>query len=278
MSDAFPGLAGHGRVLGVPGLADHGRVLGVLDVADVSVRFGGVTALDAVDLAVGPREVVGVIGPNGAGKTTLFDVISGARRPTTGSIRLDGADATGRSAAWRARHGMRRTFQRQQVFGALSVEENLLVALEDRGLRGGVVVDLLGLAGRRRSAVANRERVAAMIEVCGLGAVRNAPSGSLPIGLARIVELARALVGTPRLLLLDEPTSGLGEAEAAAFSTVLRAYLAEHPCGVLLVEHDVGFVMDHCDRLVVLDLGRVIADGPPDEVRADPEVQRAYLG
>jgi branched-chain amino acid transport system ATP-binding protein len=252
--------------------------MSVLEAQDVSVRFGGVTALDGVSLAVGDRELVGVIGPNGAGKTTLFDVISGARRPTTGHVHLDGADVTGRPAAWRARHGMRRTFQRQQVFGALSVEENLLVALEDRDIRGGVFVDLLGLAGRRRSAADHRARVDAMIDACGLGGVRRVPAGSLPIGLARTVELARALVGTPRLLLLDEPTSGLGEAEVATFSAVLRAYLAEHPCGVLLVEHDVGFVMDHCDRLVVLDLGRTIATGTPAEIRADPAVQHAYLG
>ena len=127
-----------------------------LEVDDVTVRYGGVTALDGVHVAVGPGEVVGVIGPNGAGKTTLFDVISGARRPSGGRVHLAGADVTGRSAAWRARQGVRRTFQRQQVFGALSVEENLLVALEDRATRGGVLVDLLGLSGRRGSAAGLR--------------------------------------------------------------------------------------------------------------------------
>jgi branched-chain amino acid transport system ATP-binding protein len=117
-----------------------------------------------------------------------------------------------------------------------------------------------------------------MIEACGLQAVRHSPAGALPIGAARIVELARALIGGPQLLLLDEPTSGLGEHDTAVFSTVLQAHLDESDCGVLLVEHDVGFVMDHADRLVVLDLGRVIADGDPATVRTDPEVQRAYLG
>jgi branched-chain amino acid transport system ATP-binding protein len=250
----------------------------VLEVDGVTVRYGGVTALDGVRITVGPGEVVGVIGPNGAGKTTLFDVISGARRPSGGRVHLAGADVTGRSAAWRARQGVRRTFQRQQVFGALSVEENLLVALEDRATRGGVLVDLLGLSGRRGSVAGNEQRVAEIVDACGLGAVRRSPAGSLPIGVARIVELARALVGGPRLLLLDEPTSGLGEQEVAGFSAVLRSHLAGSDCGVLLVEHDVGFVMDHADRLVVLDLGRVIADGDPAAVRADPEVQRAYLG
>jgi branched-chain amino acid transport system ATP-binding protein len=250
----------------------------VLDVADVTVRFGGVTALEDVSLAVGPREVVGVIGPNGAGKTTLFDVISGVRRPSAGRVGLGGEDVTGRSATWRARHGLRRTFQRHQVFSALTVRENLLVALEGGPLRGGAVVDVLGLAGRRRQAPAHQQRVDELLDRSGLEPVADVPAGALPIGTARMVELARALAAEPRLLLLDEPTSGLGEAETAVFSATLRGHRDRHECGVVLVEHDVGFVMDHCDRVVVLDLGRVIASGTPSEIRADPEVQRAYLG
>ena len=250
----------------------------MLEVAGVSVRFGGVTALDDVSLAVGPAEVVGVIGPNGAGKTTLFDVISGVRRPSAGTVTVRGEDVTGRSATWRARHGLRRTFQRHQVFSALTVRENLLVALEGGPLRGGVVVDVLGLAGRRRHAAEHERRVDGLLAGVGLEPVAEVPAGSLPIGVARMVELARALAAEPRLLLLDEPTSGLGETETEAFSAAFRDHLARHECGVVLVEHDVGFVMDHCDRVVVLDLGRVIAAGTPAEVRADPEVQRAYLG
>jgi branched-chain amino acid transport system ATP-binding protein len=250
----------------------------VLAVADVSVRFGGVKALTDVALTVGRGEVVGVIGPNGAGKTTLFDVIAGLRRPSEGRVHLDGVDVTGRSAAHRARRGVRRTFQRQQVFGALSVHENLLVAQESTGMPGGVVVDVLGLSGRRPTSAAHVARADEVLTACGLDAVRSTPAGALPIGQARMVELGRALVEPPRLLLLDEPTSGLGEAESAALSAVLRSQLAGGDGGVLLVEHDVAFVMDHCDRVVVLDLGRVIADGTPDEVRADPTVRTAYLG
>ncbi len=250
----------------------------MLSVAGVTVRFGGVTALEDVSLDVGAHEVVGVIGPNGAGKTTLFDVISGVRRPSAGTVGLGGADVTGRSATWRARHGLRRTFQRHQVFSALTVRENLLVALEGGPLRGGVVVDVLGLAGRRPQASGHEERADALLARCGLEPVAHVAAGSLPIGTARMVELARALAAEPRLLLLDEPTSGLGEAETEAFSHTLRRHREAHDCGVVLVEHDVGFVMDHADRVVVLDLGRVIASGTPAEVRADPEVQRAYLG
>jgi branched-chain amino acid transport system ATP-binding protein len=250
----------------------------VLEVEQVSVRFGGVNALTEVSLAVGRGEIVGVIGPNGAGKTTLFDVITGMRRPRDGSIKLDDTDVTGRSAAYRARLGVRRTFQRQQVFGALSVRENLLVAQESTGMLGGVVVDVLGLSGRRPAAAAREARADEIVAACGLAAVRDTPAGALPIGQARMLELGRALVEPPRLLLLDEPTSGLGEAESSALSAALRSQLDGSDCGVLLVEHDVAFVMDHCDRVVVLNLGRVIADGRPDEVRADPEVRSAYLG
>jgi len=250
----------------------------VLAVDDVSVRFGGVSALTDVSITVAPGEFVGVIGPNGAGKTTLFDVITGMRRPSDGRVRLDAADVTGRSAAYRARRGMRRTFQRQQVFGALSVWENLLVAQESTGMRGGVLVDVLGLSGRRPASKAREERADAVLAQCGLETVHDLPAGSLPIGLARMVELARALVQQPRLLLLDEPTSGLGEAETEVLSGALRTQLEGSDCGVLLVEHDVAFVMRHCDRVVVLDLGRVIAEGTPDEVRNDPAVRSAYLG
>lgn len=250
----------------------------ILEVLGATVRFGGVTALDDVGLTVGRREVVGVIGPNGAGKTTLFDLISGFRRPTSGSIRLLGADVTNRAPAWRSRHGLRRTFQRQQVFTALSVRENLLVALEGEASRGGIFVDALGLSGRRRSGAENERRVEAALYACQLDAVRDVSSGSLPIGIARRIELARALVHEPRLLLLDEPTSGLDEAETEIFSAALQQHKADHDTSVLLVEHDVGFVMDHSDRIVVMNLGRVIADASPSEVRADPAVQKAYLG
>jgi branched-chain amino acid transport system ATP-binding protein len=260
------------------GPGGHDGATDVLDVDDVSVRFGGVRALTGVSLRVGRGEIVGVIGPNGAGKTTLFDIIAGLRRPSEGRIRLDGADVTRRSASHRARRGMRRTFQRQQVFGALSVRENLLVAQEATGMPGGVVVDLLGLSGRRPVSSVHEAQADEVLAACGLGAVGDRPAGSLPIGQARMVELGRALVEPPRLLLLDEPTSGLGEPESAMLSAALRSRLAGTDCGVLLVEHDVAFVMDHCDRVVVLDLGRVIADGTPDAVRADPTVRRAYLG
>ncbi|MBL7495579.1 ABC transporter ATP-binding protein [Frankia sp. CNm7] len=249
-----------------------------LRVTDVTVRFGGVVGLDGVSLDVGRDEVVGVIGPNGAGKTTLFDVTSGLRSPASGRVWLDGADVTRRSATWRARHGLRRTFQRQQVFGELTVLDNLLAAQEWRGRTGGIAADVLGLSRRLAVARARRRRAEEMLDLCGLAGSRDAYAATLPIGQARLLELARAVVDRPTVLLLDEPTSGLGDAGSAVLAEAITRIRREQGCGVVLVEHDVPFVMRHCHRVVVLNLGRVIAAGTPDEVRADRLVREAYLG
>ncbi|MGG8405607.1 ABC transporter ATP-binding protein [Streptomyces sp. 12297] len=237
-----------------------------LEVHGVGVRFGGVRALAEVSLALRPGEVCGLIGPNGAGKTTLFDVVSGIRRPDRGRVLLDGRDVTRRSPVWRARHGMRRTFQRQQLFGQLTVADNLLVAQEWRG-------GALRPSERR----ARRDRAAVVLAECGLAPLGDAYAGGLPVGRARMVELARALADPPRVLLLDEPASGMSAPERARLAEVVRLAAADG-CAVLLVEHNVAFVMELCARVVVLDLGRVLAEGTPAEVRADPGVREAYLG
>jgi branched-chain amino acid transport system ATP-binding protein len=255
------------------GTTDH-----ALDLADISVRFGGIAALDGVSMHVAAGEICGLIGANGAGKTTLFDVISGVRAPNRGRVRLAGVDVTDRSAHRRARAGLRRTFQRVQPFGWLTVEENLLVATEWRSGGGGVVADLVGAPTRRRREVERRERAEAVLERCGLTEVRHHQAAGLPIGTARLVELGRALVDRPSLLLLDEPASGLDHAEAERFAGVVRSLRDEDGTSVLLVEHDVPFVMEHCERIVVLHLGQVLAEGTPDAIRADPAVAEAYLG
>ena len=249
----------------------------VIEAAGATMRYGGVLALDDVSLDLRAGEVHGVIGPNGAGKTTLFDVLSGVRRPTSGTVRMAGDDVSGRSAAWRSRHGLRRTFQRQQVFGALTVADNLRTAVEGDRRRGGVLLDLVGASGWRGDGDADA-RVEQMLERCHLGPIRDLPAGSLPIGAARMVELARALIGEPTVLLLDEPTSGLGEAETELMGAAIRDVVADGRCGVLLVEHDVPFVMGLSTRITVLDLGRTIATGTPEQVRDDPAVIAAYLG
>ncbi|WP_329275906.1 ABC transporter ATP-binding protein [Streptomyces sp. NBC_00691] len=231
----------------------------------IDVRFGGVHALRDVTLSVGPGEICGLIGPNGAGKTTLFDVMSGIRRPDAGTIAYDGTDITRRSPVWRARHGIRRTFQRQQLFGQLTVTDNLVVAQDWRG-------------GVRPAARRHRERAAAVLHECGLGALGDTYAGGLPVGRARMVELARALADPPRVLLLDEPASGTTAEERRELGAVIRHMADEENCAVLLVEHNVAFVMELCSRVVVLDLGRVLAEGTAAEVHADPAVREAYLG
>jgi branched-chain amino acid transport system ATP-binding protein len=249
-----------------------------LELNEIGVRFGGVAALDGAGLVVHPGEVCGLIGANGAGKTTLFDVASGVRTPDRGTVRLHGRDVTRWSAHRIARAGLRRTFQRVQTFGWLTVEENLLVATEWQGGGGGVVADLVGSPTRRRREAARRQKADELLDRCGLTGLRDRSCGTLPIGTARLVELARALVDEPSVLLLDEPASGLEAAEAERFAAIVEEERTERGTAVLCVEHDVAFVMHLSDRIVVLDLGRVIADGSPDEVRADPAVRDAYLG
>jgi ABC-type branched-subunit amino acid transport system ATPase component len=247
-------------------------------LTSVSVRFGGIRALTNVSMTVDSGEVVGLIGPNGAGKTTLFDAISGVRLPDEGRVFLGGKDMTRSSAVARARWGLRRTFQRVQTFGWLSVEDNVLAATEWEGGGGGIAADLLAFPTRRRRENRRRARVDDVLERCGLTELRNESAGSLPIGLARMVEVARALIVEPKVLMLDEPTSGLDHEEAARLGEQIQRVRAEGECAVLLVEHDVGFVMDHCDRIVVLDLGQVLATGTPAEVQQNPAVRAAYLG
>ena len=226
----------------------------------VTVAFGGNRALDGASVAAEPGRVTGLIGPNGAGKSTLFDVICGLRRPLDGRVLMDGRDVTRHGPARRSKHGLARTFQRLELFGRLSVRENLLVAAE--------------LGPQRRHAA----RVTAeLLETLGLADVADQQSDALPTGAARLVEVGRALAARPRLLLLDEPAAGQDESETSRFGDLLRT-LAADGMTVLLVEHDMGLVMEVCDAVYVLDLGKVIASGPPSVIRQDETVLAAYLG
>ena len=249
-----------------------------LALEGVSVRFGGIRALNDVSLSVQPGEVMGLIGPNGAGKTTLFDAISGVRMPDDGRVFLGGKDMTKANAVARARWGLRRTFQRVQTFGWLTVEDNVLSATEWEGGGGGIMADLVAFPTRRSREKRRRARVDDVLEQCGLAAVRTESAGSLPIGLARMVEVARALVADPKVLMLDEPSSGLDGAEAERLGERIQGLKAENTCAVVLVEHDVGFVMEQCDRIVVLDLGEVLATGTPEAIQQNTAVRAAYLG
>ena len=232
----------------------------------ITVRFGGLTALNAVDLAVPGGQVTGLIGPNGAGKTTLFDVLTGLRRPDEGSVHLGDLDISRLRTHRRARLGIARTFQRLEVFGTLSVRDNVLVALEAARHRGaGRSSDSAGVAADR---ILERVRLSAVAEVA---------ADVLPTGSARLLELARALASNPRVILLDEPGSGLSTEETDELSRVLRDLTADGTA-VLLVEHDMRLVMDVCASINVLDFGSLIAAGEPADIRADPAVRAAYLG
>jgi branched-chain amino acid transport system ATP-binding protein len=262
--------------MAVPESVEHKSPM--LSLVDVTVRFGGITALDSVAFNVARGTICGLIGPNGAGKTTLFDVISGMRAPSTGSVAIDGIDVSTMGVPQRSQLGLRRTFQRVQTFGWLSVEDNVLTALEWHGGGGGFLADLVAFPTRRRRERERRALVEITLERCGLTDVRSELAGSLPIGIARMVELARATVDPPKLLMLDEPASGLDETEAARLGAHIQAVRTESGCAVLLVEHNAGFVMEHSNRVVVLDFGTVLADGTPREIQTNPAVQAAYLG
>jgi ABC-type branched-subunit amino acid transport system ATPase component len=251
----------------------------LLAAQGVTVRFGGLTAVDAVNVEVGHQEMLGIVGANGAGKSTLFTALSGFLRSAAGQFRLDGEDIGRRTPQQRARAGIARTFQHAQLFPELSVREHLLLAHRIRRDRYSFGRDLLGL-GRRRSAARDAERrvVDGLLAQLGLDDVAEVPARSLPLSTARLVEVGRALATEPRVLLLDEPTSGLHASESEALASVLRQANERAKLAMVIIEHDLDFVLDLVDRVVVLDFGRVIATGSPAEVRTDPAVAAAYLG
>jgi branched-chain amino acid transport system ATP-binding protein len=240
----------------------------LLDVRAVSMRFGGNMAVSQVDLTAEAGCITGLIGPNGAGKTTLFNVITGLLTPTAGRVYIDGQDVTDLPPFRRARKGMARTFQLLELFGILTVRENIMVAADiQRGWsrRSG------------RSPESPAETAERIIGEIGLGDLADQRAGDLPTGQARLVELGRALATRPRLLLLDEPAAGQDDQETRRFADLLRT-LAGQGIGILLVEHDVQLVMDVCTQISVLDFGRLLAVGTPDEIRQNQHVLAAYLG
>ena len=238
--------------------------MALLATDGVVVRFGGVRALSETSVDVEPGRVTGLIGPNGAGKTTLFNVITGLQEPNAGRVVFDGLDITRRSPFRRARMGIARTFQKLEAFSSLSARENVLVAAEQR-------------KAWDRSSYHPGQVADELLERVGIADVAQYMVGTLPTGTARLVELARALAMNPRVLLLDEPSSGLNEEETAGMAMLLRSLVLDG-LAVLLVEHDMSFVMGTCELIYVLDFGQIIAEGPPERIQQDKAVQAAYLG
>ncbi len=249
----------------------------MLKVRNVTVRFGGVVALDGVSLDLNRGEILGLIGPNGAGKTTLFNCISGVTQPDSGAIGFDGRSLTNAAPHERAARGVARTFQNLQLWGSMTVEENLMVPMDALSHRN-TFSDALHLPFSSYAERASRERARAVLHVLDLDGHARARAGDLPAGIQRRVEIARALASRPRLMLLDEPAAGLDAEETAHLGELLRAVRDRFHVSMLLVDHDMSLVMRVCDYIYVLDFGKMLAQGEPAAIRSDPKVIAAYLG
>jgi len=249
----------------------------MLRVRDVTVRFGGIVALDNVSLDLNRGEILGLIGPNGAGKTTMFNCISGVIRPDRGSMYFDTHALTYAPPHVRARLGIARTFQNLQLWGSMTVEENLMTPMDALGRRN-TFSDALYLPFSAHAERASIERARAILHVLDLTAYRRTKAGDLPAGIQRRVEIARALAMRPCLLLLDEPAAGLDATETTRLGELLRAVRERFHVSMLLVDHDMSLVMRVCDYVYVLDFGKMLAKGQPASIRSEPKVIAAYLG
>jgi branched-chain amino acid transport system ATP-binding protein len=248
-----------------------------LDIADVSKAFGGVQAVTRVSLDVRQGEILSVIGPNGAGKTTLLNMISGFYHPDTGRIALEGRDVTELAPSKIAELGIARTFQNIALFRGMTVLDNLLLGRHVH-MKTGVLSAFLYWGLAQKEEVVHRKRVEDIIDFLRIQDLRRRPTGSLAYGLQKRVELGRALALDPKILLLDEPMGGCNHEEKEDMARFILDVNEEWGVTVILIEHDMGVVMDISDRVAVLDMGQKIAEGTPDEVRANPRVIKAYLG
>ena len=248
----------------------------LLRLDGVGIRFGGLQAVADLSFTVEPGQVFGLIGPNGAGKTTVFNIITGVYKPTEGRVFLQGQDMTGQAPHRIARAGIFRTFQTIRLFYGQSVLVNVLAGLHLQ-TRQHWWQGLLGTPAQRREEVALRTRAMELLATLDLDTVAHEDVASLPYGLQRRVELARALIARPKLLILDEPAAGLNDPESAALNRTILA-VRDQGISVLLVEHDMNVVMNVTDRIVCINFGRKIAEGAPEEIRNHPDVIEAYLG
>ena len=248
-----------------------------LEVLDAAKSFGGVLALSEATLAAESNRILAIIGPNGAGKTTLINVVSGVYPPDAGRVVLNGTDITGRRAFEVARHGIARTFQNVALFAGMSVLDNILLG-RSMLMKSGVLKCGVFWGPARREEIEHRRRAEEVIDFLNITQIRNAPAGSLPLGLQKRVELGRALAADPKVLLLDEPMGGMNLEEKESICRYVLDVVEMSDTAVVLIEHDMGVVMDISDHIIVLDQGRKISEGTPDEVRNDEVVIEAYLG
>ena len=261
-----------------PAVSLEDNVRGNVLYADhVTIRFGGLVAVNDVSFSIPPKSIVSLIGPNGAGKTTFFNVITGLYAPTEGAIYFEGADITGTKPHIRAAAGIARTFQNIRLFNLMTAEENVMVAMHSK-LKSGMVSTILRMPWQRREERAARDLAHDLLRFVGIGKVAGETARNLSYGDQRRLEVARALALAPKVLLLDEPTAGMNPQESAAFNDFVHRVRDEKDVAILLIEHDMSVVMRVSERITVLDRGETIAEGGPDDIRNNPRVVEAYLG
>ena len=249
----------------------------VLDVRNLGIDFGGLTAVDGFNMTIGPTEISGLIGPNGAGKTTIFNLLTSVYQPTRGSILLKGIDTKGMSTAKVNRMGIARTFQNIRLFTEMSALDNVKVGMHN-AIKCGFISSLLRLPAYYKAEKAANQKAMELLEFMGLADVAHVKAGSLPYGVQRRLEIARALATDPAIILLDEPAAGMNPSETEELMHQIRRIRDTFQIAIFLIEHDMNLVMNVCEGIVVVNYGRVIAKGTPEQIKNNPAVIEAYLG